>query len=131
MLYRRIASIVTYSMCSGYLLECYIYYQTKGDFILLTNKWGKGTFGRRFSKAFKRQKAIKVKRLSGPKSVEGLDWSDHLNFWKMGYSASMITDTGPNRNMNYHKKSDTIETIDMERMAKVIEGVYLALLRFK
>jgi hypothetical protein len=105
------------------------FYGTKGDYILLTNKWGKGQFARRFSRAFKRQNAIKVKRLSAPRSVEGLDWSDHLNFWAFDYSASLITDTGPNRNLNYHMKSDTLDTIDIERMSQVIQGVYLALLR--
>ncbi len=102
-------------------------YGNKGDFILLANKWGKGAFARKFSRKFKRQDAIKVARLTGPKSIEGLDWSDHLNYWHFGYSASMITDTAANRNKNYHRKSDTIDTIDMDKMAKVIEGIFSAL----
>jgi len=60
---------------------------------------------------------------------KGLDWSDHLNYWKFGYSASMLTDTGPNRNKNYHQKSDIIDTIDIPKMAKVIDAVLEVILK--
>jgi hypothetical protein len=40
----------------------------------------------------------------------------------------MITDTSFYRNQNYHHKTDTLATLDLVRMAKVIDGVYLALL---
>ncbi len=104
---------------------------SKGDFIMVVNKWGKGKFARRFSGKFAHQKEVKVRRLAAPKSVEGLDWSDHLNFWNFGYSASLITDTGPLRNPNYHRKSDTIETINLPKMAKVIDQIYQAIIKLK
>ena len=102
---------------------------TKGDYIMLVNKWGKGKFARRLKRKLTSQNIIKAKSLSGPKSIEGLDWSDHLNYWKFGYSASMLTDTGPNRNKNYHQKSDIIDTIDIPKMAKVIDAVLEVILK--
>jgi hypothetical protein len=39
------------------------------------------------------------------------------------------TDTAFYRNKNYHQPTDTLETLDLERMAKVIEGVYSALIK--
>jgi hypothetical protein len=35
----------------------------------------------------------------------------------------MITDSGFYRNKNYHKKSDLLRTLDLKRMALVINGV--------
>lgn len=104
------------------------FYGKKANFIMLVNKWGKGKFARRFSRRFKRQDHIEVKKLNAPKALEGIDWSDHANYWKFGYSASMITDTAFYRNDNYHRKSDTMETLDFEKMEDVIEGIYEALI---
>ena len=44
-------------------------------------------------------------------------------------SALMITDTAFYRNKNYHEVTDTMETLDLPRMAQVIDAVYEALLR--
>ena len=43
----------------------------------------------------------------------------------------MITDTPFFRNKNYHEKTDTMETLDLNRMAKVIDGVLWALKTFQ
>ena len=49
--------------------------------------------------------------------------SDHSSFWDQGYKAVMITDTAFYRNPNYHKKTDTPETLDYKKMAEVIKGL--------
>lgn len=49
--------------------------------------------------------------------------SDHVSFWDTGYRAVMITDTAEFRNPHYHKKSDTLETLDYEFMAELVEGL--------
>jgi hypothetical protein len=36
----------------------------------------------------------------------------------------MINDTSFLRNPHYHQKSDTIETLDFEKMTEVVIGVY-------
>jgi hypothetical protein len=36
----------------------------------------------------------------------------------------MITDTSFYRNQNYHEATDTMETLDFSRMAKVVDGVF-------
>lgn len=105
------------------------FYGNKGDYITLVNKFGKGKFARQFSKRFKQGETIKTKKFTAPKALPGIDFSDHLNYWNFGYSAMMITDTSFYRNKNYHRKTDTIETLDINRMAKVIDGIYLALLK--
>lgn len=44
-----------------------------------------------------------------------------------GYKAVMINDTSFLRNKNYHKKTDTIDTLDFKRMAEVVGSGYNAL----
>lgn len=50
-----------------------------------------------------------------------------MNYWNAGFSAVMVTDTAFYRNKNYHQASDTMETLDLQRMAKVIDAVLMSL----
>ena len=49
--------------------------------------------------------------------------SDHAPFWDIGVPAVMVTDTSEFRNPHYHKATDTIETLDLTRMAMVVRGI--------
>jgi hypothetical protein len=102
-------------------------YGSKGNYITLVKKFGSGKFARKFCRKFKRKKTIRTIKFTAPAKMEGIDYSDHRNYWIFGYSALMITDTSFFRNNNYHEKTDTMETLDIKRMAKVIDGVYLSL----
>ncbi|WP_025143167.1 M28 family peptidase [Pedobacter jeongneungensis] len=106
-------------------------YGNKGNYITLVKKFGSGEFVNQFSKNFKTSKSILTKTFASPPSLPGIDFSDHLNYWKFDYDAMMITDTSFYRNKNYHQKTDTIETLDIQRMAKVIDGVYNGLISLK
>lgn len=72
---------------------------------------------------------IPVVPIIGPASVIGVDFSDHRNYWRFGYPAVMVTDTAFYRNPHYHQESDTIETLDFERMKKVISGIAGAVIK--
>jgi len=102
-------------------------YGKRGDYITLVNKFSKGSFARHFTKGFKKNKQIRTKKFTGPIKLPGIDFSDHLNYWRFGISALMITDTAFYRNKNYHKKTDTIETLDIIGMKKVIDTVFKTL----
>jgi hypothetical protein len=52
--------------------------------------------------------------------------SDHAPFWDLGYPALMITDTALFRNPHYHRPSDTLDTLSIDFMAKVCQGVIRA-----
>ena len=49
--------------------------------------------------------------------------SDHAPFMLSGIPAVMLTDTSNFRNPNYHKPTDTVETIDQDRFTLVIRAV--------
>ena len=104
-----------------------LFYGNRGNYITLVNKLSKGKFSRKFSGKFKRQKLIKTKKFSGPKSLTGIDFSDHLNYWKRGYSALMITDTSFYRNKNYHEDGDRMETLNIPKIGEVIDSVFKSL----
>lgn len=49
--------------------------------------------------------------------------SDHAPFLLAGFPAVMITDTSEFRNPNYHKPSDTVETLDETRYSLVVRAL--------
>lgn len=102
-------------------------YGTRGDYITVVQKFGNGRFARKMKRLMKKQGSIKTKSFKAPVFLPGIDFSDHLNYWNFGYSAVMITNTAFYRNERYHEKTDTMETLDLTRMALVIEEVYLSL----
>lgn len=56
--------------------------------------------------------------------------SDHASFWDQGYSALMVTDTANLRNPHYHKPSDTIETLNLDFLEAIYNGLVQALRLF-
>ena len=63
-----------------------------------------------------------------PERIPGIGWSDHWSFWQQGYPAVMLTDTAPYRNPNY-SLDDTPDTIDYDRLARVVTGCAAAVRR--
>lgn len=53
--------------------------------------------------------------------------SDHAPFWDQGYRAIMVTDTAFLRNPHYHKPSDRLETLDLDFMTGVCQGLAIGL----
>jgi hypothetical protein len=107
------------------------FYGNKGDYITVVQKFGNGKFGRQVKRLMKNQRLIRTKSFRASAKLPGVDFSDHQNYWKYGYNAVMITNTAFYRNKNYHKPTDTMETLDLKRMALVIDEVYLTLKKLK
>jgi hypothetical protein len=51
--------------------------------------------------------------------------SDHVSFWNAGLPAIMLSDMAPWRNPNYHRPSDTPDTLDYDFLADVAAAVTL------
>jgi aminopeptidase YwaD len=49
--------------------------------------------------------------------------SDHAPFWDAGYPAILVTDTADLRNPYYHTSSDCIETLDVNAMGRITQGL--------
>lgn len=53
--------------------------------------------------------------------------SDHVPFWDNGDPAILVTDTANMRNPHYHRESDKIETLDLDFLAGVCQGLVEAI----
>lgn len=60
--------------------------------------------------------------------VRNFSRSDHVAFWEAGIPAIWITDTANFRNPNYHRPSDTPETIDLDRLSAIVAASAAVLL---
>lgn len=49
--------------------------------------------------------------------------SDHAPFWDAGYRAILVTDTANLRNPHYHRSSDRIETLDLDFLTSICQGL--------
>jgi Zn-dependent M28 family amino/carboxypeptidase len=101
------------------------FFGSKGDFIAVVHKFGNGNFGRLISRKMKSLKILHTISFRSPVNFNGLNLSDHYNYWKFGYSAVMITNTAFYRNDNYHKITDRIHTLDINRLSLVVDELYL------
>jgi Zn-dependent M28 family amino/carboxypeptidase len=102
-------------------------YPTTGDFIAVVGNIASSPSVERIKQAVVKNSKIHCQGLVGPTSLKGIDFSDHLNYWALGMDAVMVTDTSFYRNPNYHKKSDTPETLDYLKMAEVVKGLAASL----
>jgi Zn-dependent M28 family amino/carboxypeptidase len=101
-------------------------YPDRGDFIGLIGNWNSGSFLRLFARQMRQVTGLPVETLSVPGNgafIPAVRLSDHSPFWDQGYPALMITDTAFFRNPHYHGPTDTLETLNIDFMARVCEGV--------
>jgi Zn-dependent M28 family amino/carboxypeptidase len=96
-------------------------YPSSGDFIGVAGSWSDWRLARTVKRAIAGTGGIRVVSFTGPRETS--DASDHRNYWSHGWQAVMITDTAFLRNPNYHTRNDTAETLDYERMSRVVDGV--------
>jgi Zn-dependent M28 family amino/carboxypeptidase len=101
-------------------------YSDAGNFISLVGNLSQISIIRFLKKEMRKSSTLPVYSINAPTWVQGIDFSDHMNYWSFGFSAVMITDTAFNRNMNYHTEEDTAEKLDYKRMAQVVDVVYYA-----
>jgi hypothetical protein len=105
-------------------------YPSQGNFIAIVGDLSQGLVVRQIKQAMRSASSLPVHSLNAPRFVPGVDFSDHRNYWQAGYHAVMVTDTAFYRNARYHTDHDTAATLDYERMAMVVQGVYAAVLAF-
>ena len=103
------------------------FYPNKGNFIGVVGNFKSKQLVRDTVAYFRGGTSFPVEWVVAPKILIGVDFSDNWSFWKEGYPAVMITDTAFYRNPNYHKVSDTYETLDYENMSEVVKGLTAAL----
>jgi hypothetical protein len=107
-----------------------LFYPSKGHFISLVGRNGEKEILNRIASIFRKYSKIPLETLASPFMMTGLDLSDHSNYWTFDFPAVMMTDTAFMRNPNYHTLQDTPETLNYEKMAEVVRGLYAAILDY-
>ncbi len=99
-------------------------YKDTGDYIGVIGNWDSRRLATEVKKGIASNGDIETKSLSIPQKVLPLiELSDHWSYWQHGYPAVMITDTSFLRNPNYHKASDTPDSLNYSKMSEVVKGV--------
>ena len=98
-------------------------YPSTGDFVGFVGNLDSRALTHRSISVFRTEASFPSQGACLPAMIPGVGWSDHWSFWQAGYPAVMITDTAPFRNPNYHQSTDTPETLDYDRMARVALGI--------
>lgn len=101
-------------------------YPSTGNFIAVVGRVADPALTRAIKLDMMAASSVEVISINAPESLLGIDFSDHRNYWAHDIPAVMVTNTAFFRNKNYHQASDLPETLDYNRMAEVIEGVYWA-----
>lgn len=102
-------------------------YPTTGNFITVVGKLSQIALVQKVARHMKEASPISVQSFAAPHLIPAISLSDHRSYWQCGYPAVMINNTAFYRNPHYHQTSDTIDTLNFDKMAQVVKGVYWAL----
>ncbi len=100
------------------------FYSDKGNFIAVVGNLSNMFTVRGVKKGMASATELPVYSINAPTLIQGIDFSDHLNFWHFGYPAVLITDTSFMRNTAYHTQQDTADRLDYVKIAEVVKGLY-------
>jgi len=98
------------------------FYPSRGDFVGFVGNSESRDLVRRATRSFRESARFPSEGVAAPATWPGIGWSDQWSFWQEGYPAIMITDTAIFRYPYYHTSGDTSEKIDLNKMARVVEG---------
>lgn len=104
-------------------------YPATGNFIIVVGIEAHKAFNEKVHRLMQQGANIDVQVISFPPGfgAEYASLSDQRNYWHFGYPALMINDTSFLRNPHYHQATDTIDTLDFEKMAAVVNSAYRAI----
>jgi Zn-dependent M28 family amino/carboxypeptidase len=105
-----------------------LFYPERGNYVAVVGSFGNIGLVRKVKRLMTEGSSLPVRSTNAPRSLPGIDFSDHANYWDLGYPAVMITDTAFYRNKNYHQHTDLADTLDYKRMAMVVDQVYAAVM---
>lgn len=104
-------------------------YPDNGEYIVVVGNEDYKDFNEKVHALMAENSGIDVQIANLPPYHKWAGMSDHLNYWKFSYPALMINDTSFLRNPHYHRRSDTIDTLDFEKMTEVINSAYRAVIK--
>jgi len=104
-------------------------YPDAGNFIIVVGNEKYRDFNVKVHRLMAEGSGIDVQLINLPPLNQWVGMSDHRNYWNFGYDALMINDTSFIRNNNYHEITDTIDTLDFDKMTEVVNSTYRAVVK--
>jgi Peptidase family M28 len=98
-------------------------YPKQGDFVAFVAMTASRRLMQESIKAFREKAQIPSEGGAAPSFIEGTDYSDHWSFEQFKYPSIMITDTAEFRDPNYHRRTDTPDKLDYDKLSRVTQGV--------
>jgi len=103
-------------------------YPDNGEYIVVVGNEDYQDFNEKVYDLMEEDSGIDVQLANLPAYHQWAGMSDHLNYWKFSYPALMINDAAFLRNPNYHELSDTIDTLNFDKMTEVVNSTYRAVI---
>src|SRR5919201_30697 len=91
----------------------------RGDFIAFVGMMGSRALVRETMRSFRSHTSFPTIGGVAPGFIPGIAWSDHWAFAELGFQAVMVTDTALFRYPHYHRRSDTPDKVDTEKVARL------------
>ncbi|UCE67289.1 MAG: M28 family peptidase [Candidatus Zixiibacteriota bacterium] len=107
-----------------------LFYPDRGNFLAFIADLGSRPEVIVATRGFKKGSSFPIESGCAPRWVKGVTWSDHASFWKYGYRAIQITDTGAFRSSAHTSGDDTMEKIDFNALARITVGMCSSVLEF-
>ena len=100
-----------------------LFYPDRANFIAFVGNTDSRGLVRESIRSFRESTHFPSQGIAAPGNWLGIGWSDQWSFWQEGYPAFMVTDTALFRYPYYHTPNDTVDKVNFDRAARVVEGV--------
>jgi len=94
-----------------------------GNFVSFVSNFQSSALLKQCVGSFRNAVKFPSEGIAVPQQIKGVDFSDQLNFWRLGYPAIMVTDTAFYRYPYYHEPEDTPDKLNYETLARVVSGL--------
>ena len=106
-----------------------LFFPNKGNFVASISNSQSKKFAREMDWYIRKFAKLNCEYVPLPDYVKEGAFSDHRNFWELKIPAIMLTDTANFRNDNYHKLTDTYDTLNYQYMAQITDALVMYLLK--
>ena len=100
-----------------------LFYPSKGNFIAFVGNTDSRKLVLESVRSFRESTRFPSEGIAAPGNWPGIGWSDQWSFWQEEYPGIMVTDTAPFRYPYYHTQFDTVDKVNFDRTARVVEGI--------
>ena len=105
------------------------FYPNTGNFLSMVSNMPSRKLLKKTAASFQAASKLPIEKLWAPATlVNAITLSDQWSFWQCGYKAVMLCDTAFFRTPHYHTRQDTIEKLNYDKMADVVDGTKQILL---